>query len=731
MAERLYVNDAKGGFLFDYWFSFGKVEIDPKEEDHSEFRKRVFPGVSNLKGEHLLKLINKDVKFNKLDAEDVVRVCLLLALDYVFMGQELRHVITNAIVNLVDDFYKWDAFPWGEYMWSFFHERVYNVAVDRRKFHLDKLASNPKYEANYVLYGFVFPLKIWALETFSNSLHWWRKSKNVIPRGVAWSNGLKFEKSSYDKLFYLENLSFNKLTPSAIKMNKLGWRSSLDYFKKVTHSITILRSATRGIINSKSVHTRVRIEVHHEVRVRTEVSRVVDKEEVHVRAVDKEDVLTRAVDEEDIRERAELLKTIKEQEQMIVDLQCRLLLVEQITKQLKPGPSNVDHLDQSMEGVSQCMNVNVDEPYKNWNDVLDNFPVNGLDHQPVEGVSQCTILNDEYESVVVDGLISLRSHDVGHISKKSFVRDDPEFKVKENEEASHFDSFLCTQQVRELMNDVKNVLDDVHINSVVKDAEEIKCRKRRCREVNIQTVSKRVIKIVFGSDGNEIQQLPWKVDLTSSPTTPKRIVSMPEVVMALFRDKNRATLKEVGYLVMDLNADWAIASPYLSDMLSRFEYPLYYADGVKYDVPLFANNAQKVYFPINEKDSHWVLGELHIISGLITIYDSLGGPPNGIETRYFLLQLREKLMFQILLYLDNAEVFEKKNIDKLKYSITFRYADGVPLQGGLYGDCGIWVCVFLYRLSHNIPLEVDDPISFALAYRIRMIEFYWKYKMLQ
>ncbi|GJZ52863.1 ulp1 protease family, C-terminal catalytic domain-containing protein [Tanacetum coccineum] len=668
------------------------MEIDPKEEDYSEFRKRVFPGVSNLKGEHLLKLINKDVKFNKLDAEEFVRVY-------------------------------------------------------RRKFHLDKLASNPKYEANYVLYGFVFPLKIWALETFSNSLHWWRKSENVIPRGVAWSNGLKFEKSSYDILFYSENSSFNKLTPSTIEMNELWWRSSLDYFKKVTPSITILRSATRGIINSKSVHTRVRTEVRHEVRVRTKVSRVVDKEEVHVRAVDKEDVRTRAVDEEDIRERAELLKTVKEQEQMIVDLQRRLLSVEEITKQLKPGPSNIDHLDQtgnrsedvpvfgldqqSMEGVSQCMNV--DEPYKNWNDVSDNFPVNGLDHQPVEGVNQCTILNDEYESVAVDGLISLRSQDVGHISKNKEARDDPEFKFKENEEDSQSDIFLSTQQVRELINDVfdtpslgpnsvqddacvselmdadqpslvNNVLDDVHIDSVVKDAKESE---------------------------NPRQKFPSK-DLTRSPTAPKRTVSVPEEVMALFRDKNRMEMRwtfpwvDDGHLVeielweklvgrshtkrgwlssdhldiwncnflaiLGTMADRAIASPYLSDMLSRYEYSLYYADGVKYGVPWFANNVQKVYFPINEKDSHWVLEELHIISGLITIYDSLGGPPNGIENRHFWLQLREKLMFQIPLYLDNVEVFE---------------------------------------LSHNIPLEVDDPISFALAYRERMIEFYWKYKMLQ
>ncbi|GJY21450.1 hypothetical protein Tco_0394016 [Tanacetum coccineum] len=205
----------------------------------------------------------------------------------------------------------------------------------------------------------------------------------------------------------------------------------LDFLKRVTPSIPVLRSVTRGSSNSKSVHTRVQTEVRHEVHVCTEVSRVVDKEEVHVQAVDKEDVRTRAVDEEDMQERVVHAETIKAQEQMIVDLQRRLFSVEEITKQLKTGPSDVDHLDktdnrsenilvggqdhQSMEGVSQC--INVDEPYKNWNDVSDNFYVDGLDHQSIEGVSQCTRLNDEYKSVAIDGLISLRSQDVGHISK--------------------------------------------------------------------------------------------------------------------------------------------------------------------------------------------------------------------------------------------------------------------------------------------------------------------------
>ncbi|GJZ54616.1 hypothetical protein Tco_0609501, partial [Tanacetum coccineum] len=153
-------------------FRFGKYKLDPKEEDHSEFRKRVFPKIDNLKGEHLLKLLKEDVKFNQLDDEDTY--------------------------------------------------------LNRRKYHLDKLASNSKYEANYVFYGFVFPLKIWGLKTFSNSIHWWRKDENVIPRGVAWSNGLKFEKSCYDRLYYSKNSTFHKLTPSASEMSEPWWISSLD-----------------------------------------------------------------------------------------------------------------------------------------------------------------------------------------------------------------------------------------------------------------------------------------------------------------------------------------------------------------------------------------------------------------------------------------------------------------------------------------------------------------------
>ncbi|GJT10217.1 hypothetical protein Tco_0857259 [Tanacetum coccineum] len=79
---------------------------------NSCFRERVFPENSSVKGLDLNKLLNNHTEFNKLLDDDVVRVCLLLALDFVFMGFKLRHVIANELLGLVDDLLAWNDFPW-------------------------------------------------------------------------------------------------------------------------------------------------------------------------------------------------------------------------------------------------------------------------------------------------------------------------------------------------------------------------------------------------------------------------------------------------------------------------------------------------------------------------------------------------------------------------------------------------------------------------------------------
>ncbi|GJR26210.1 phospholipase-like protein [Tanacetum coccineum] len=114
-------------------FLFGDCLLDHLKGVNPCFRERVFPEKSNVKGLDLNKLLNNHTKFNKLLDDDAVCVCLILSLDFCFMGFELRHVNANELFGLVDDLSAWNDFPWGEYMWKEVHKRVYNNDCKYRK----------------------------------------------------------------------------------------------------------------------------------------------------------------------------------------------------------------------------------------------------------------------------------------------------------------------------------------------------------------------------------------------------------------------------------------------------------------------------------------------------------------------------------------------------------------------------------------------------------------------
>lgn len=130
---------------------------------------------------------------------------------------------------------------------------------------------------------------------------------------------------------------------------------------------------------------------------------------------------------------------------------------------------------------------------------------------------------------------------------------------------------------------------------------------------------------------------------------------------------------------------------------------------------------------MNVTSDHWLLAELVFSTGVVTFYDSL--PTPNPETRPDHLKMRAS--FEVILpkYLEKCKVFETKSISVSNYKISFRVADNVPVQANLYGDCGVWVCIFLYRLSKNLSMKVDDPLQVALAYREHMVRYFWKYKV--
>ncbi|GJW01662.1 phospholipase-like protein [Tanacetum coccineum] len=139
--------------------------------------------------------------------------------------------------------------------------------------------------------------------------------------------------------------------------------------------------------------------------------------------------------------------------------------------------------------------------------------------------------------------------------------------------------------------------------------------------------------------------------------------------------------------------DWSMVSCYFLTLLLQDLMPLFYATNEIY--PLAWRDVEQVFIPINEPKRHWSLAQFHIQSGNVTFYDS--------QKTY------------------DVEYRSCKGIDPTSYSIKFTNAQNVPKQGSVFGDCGVFVCLFLYRLSHGIPLDVEDPIQAALAYLEKML----------
>nr|GEV62133.1 transposase, MuDR, MULE transposase domain protein [Tanacetum cinerariifolium] len=57
---------------------------------------------------------------------------------------------------------------------------------------------------------------------------------------------------------------------------------------------------------------------------------------------------------------------------------------------------------------------------------------------------------------------------------------------------------------------------------------------------------------------------------------------------------------------------------------------------------------------------------------------------------------------------------QRSNFQKSRYGLCFR--KDVPIQGDAYGDCGVWMCIFLYRLIHKMAVSAKDPQIASKAY---------------
>jgi hypothetical protein len=90
-------------------------------------------------------VIEDEELFGTLSDEDAVRICLLLALDVVFMGRLLDEQVDDKLLRLVEDLETWNSFPWGEHIWRQLYNQLLNVVSKHRWKHLKGLEASRKY----------------------------------------------------------------------------------------------------------------------------------------------------------------------------------------------------------------------------------------------------------------------------------------------------------------------------------------------------------------------------------------------------------------------------------------------------------------------------------------------------------------------------------------------------------------------------------------------------------
>lgn len=86
-----------------------------------------------------------------LPQDDVIRVCLVVMVELVFMGRERRQFVSQTVLRAVEELQVFCNYPWGEYIWGHTFKQMHE-AYSRR-------AKN-KDSSGWTMSGFTYAFKV-------------------------------------------------------------------------------------------------------------------------------------------------------------------------------------------------------------------------------------------------------------------------------------------------------------------------------------------------------------------------------------------------------------------------------------------------------------------------------------------------------------------------------------------------------------------------------------------
>ncbi|GJS08555.1 phospholipase-like protein [Tanacetum coccineum] len=648
-------------------FCFGTVSFELHSSGELKFWNRVFPNkigfsITNL---DIIGVIEDEEMFGKLSDDDAIRLCLLLALEVIFIGHLLTFNVDDTLFSLVENIKAWNSLPWGEHLWCHLYDEIKNLKEKHGDEHYYGLFKDCNYVPTYTLSGCVFAFQLEKSRKRGKTCFMVSSiggtTDNIVRK--KWLNDLVIMELNFC-LFKLETII------QVLAHKRSDRQAKLKFTDEFSRSLTLIYYISALYDYLREEELRLCLEGEEKMR-------------------------------------CEHQKLIVEENRIRLDEAKRLRLEEENMLQLEQQKKNKR---KEFINSSHCKNL------------LSKLA-------PAKRIQLCS----SSEKIK---------------PKVSWV------KIKKYRQQVYDP---CTA---EFLKNVKPWVEDT---------------SRVLQSIDTVWLSDDIERFL-GQSGQIKCKFPWNDDYIVDRNFWLKLVCLDPARKGWLTEEHIDLWVDYMWHVRPENSNWAMVSCYFVQLLLQKGMPLFYANGERYTTPW--SEVDQVFIPINETGEHWCLAQFHIMSGEVTFYDTghtydydyrdwdfqlvrdtyvssqqlmvrckerheqilelqnLVGSTVVAESVRLLQKFQQdnlessrgmmrlicetQLKVQLLVVLERAYIFQKNGIDPSKYTITFRLADNVPKQGGVYGDCGVWVCILLYRVVHGLSLDVDDPVDVALTYREKM-----------
>ncbi|KAK9057854.1 hypothetical protein SSX86_022693 [Deinandra increscens subsp. villosa] len=673
-----------------YWKKVKTVENVLIYDDNQEFIQSN-NNVKNNEALYVCMLMEHLVSGKPIDRDTDFKVSW-------FKGSQETCKIDEVLLELVERFEDWNIYEWGEYLWDLTYPKVRNILSRKKaaRAERDKARKGKAHVGNkevpvfqYSAAGFLYPLKMWILETFPELLR--RRERDYVPKIprclgprtcpiITWADAVEMMTRADNNPEFLPCL----LSPTIEEGRQVWWRLS---FLAICGTEWKQEDPTCEAGPSEPVYQE------------DFVGGSIFREEIVIPAGVEEDVSFMLQGDMFL---GEVPQTEKEMQMEVV-----IRTLREHTYSLNQIMSKLEGLKmQSADGASATT------PSTSKKNVVE------------ERTGSSNGGNIQEDPLLLEAGTKWRTP--GDLGKA------PERPVTDGVTDVYHTPTGAVNTVAHDYGDLVRCLDFTLIDEdeAVEDEEGRPKRRRKlgpaCLSPYVTYQLKRRVNITDPSD-NEIVRFS-KTGQTTKLSLTNGVEVGPEFWTRLLKvncdsgwlmDDHIWAWSNYLYYSRKPRERWSILPPWFHN--TKLIKSL--GDGTEEPYPSILET-DVVYVPVN-MCAHWYLVAFDLLHWTYTVYDSLETP----NTSTFVTDYTKELVYRFSHWLWFFDFYTARG-KTTEFEEFSRIYEDVPQQVGT-SDCGVWLCMFLERLTsyESVKQKNEDQMDDPLQYRRKMAKVFYEHRL--